>query len=145
MQSFNFKSQAKNLDPQLTTTQYPCFFCQIESFGRFQNLQKNYEHARQFSPQLSWLYLTLLQIHDPDYSTNGVTQKLSSRKQLSRVHPNSHFHFWLARGWVENLQPLETHLKILYLKSGITEIWTVIVTSSSDSHLYNNNKDNNDC
>ena len=122
MHSFIFKSEAKLLDPQHTPTQYPCFFCQVESFGLFQHLEKYSAHACQLSPQLSLIYLTLLQIHDTAHSTNIVVEKLSSRKQLSRVHPKSLFYFRLARKWVENLHLIEVYLTNLYLKSEKTQI-----------------------
>ena len=121
MHSFVSKSEAKFLDPQHTPTQYPCFFCQVESFGLFQHLEKYSDHACQFSPQLSLFYLTLLQIHDTEHSTNAAVPKLSSRKQLSRVRPKSLFYFRLARKWVENLQITEAYLINLYLKSEKTE------------------------
>ena len=121
MHSFVFKSEAKFLDPQHTPTQYPCFFCQVESFGLFQHLEKYSDHACQLSPQLCLIYLTLLRIHDTELSTNAAIPKLSSRKQLSRVHPKSLFYFRLARKWVENLQITEAYLIKLYLKSEKTE------------------------
>ena len=121
MHTFVFKSEAKFLDPQHTTTQYPCFFCQVESFGLFQHLEKYSDHACQLSPQLSLIYLTLLQIHDTEHSTNAAIPKLSSRKQLSRVHFKSLFYFRLARKWVENLHFTEACLINLYLKSEETE------------------------
>ena len=91
MHSFIFKSEAKFLDPRNTPTQYPCFFCQVELFGLFQQLEKNSDLACQLPPQLSLLYITLLQIHDTEHSTTAAIPKLSSRKQLSRVHPKSLF------------------------------------------------------
>ena len=136
MHSFNFKSEAKFLDPQQILTQYPCFVCQVESFGLFQQLQKYSAHAYQLSPQLSLLYLTLLQMHDTEHTTNAVIQKLSKRKQLSRVHPKSLFYFRLARKWVENLHLIEAYLKNLYLKGEKIEIRTAIWTNPLNSHLY---------
>ena len=120
MHSIILKSEAKFLDPQHIPTQYPCFFCKVESFGLFQHLEKSSGHACQLS--INCFYLTLLQIHETENSTNAVIQKLSSRKQLSRVHPKSLFYFRLARKWIENLHLIEAHSKILYLKSWKTDI-----------------------
>ena len=121
MHSFISKSEAKFFDPQHTPNQYPCFFCQVESFGLFQHLEKYSDHACQLSPHLSLIYLTLLQIHGTEHSTNAAIPKLSSRKQLSRVHPKSLFYFRLARKWVENLQLIEAYSTNLYLKGKKTE------------------------
>ena len=104
MHSFIFESEAKFLDPQNTPTQYPCFFCQVDLFGLFQHLEKYSDLASQFSPHLSLLYIKLMQIHDTEHSTTADIPKLSSRKQLSRVHPKSLFYFRLARKLIENLQ-----------------------------------------
>ena len=122
MHSFIFKSEVIFLDPQHTPTKYPCVFCQVESFGFFQHLEKHSAHACHLSPQLSLIHLTLLQIHDTEHSTNAAIQKLSSKKQLSRLHPKSLFYFPLATKWVENLQLREAYLTNLYLKSEKTEI-----------------------
>ena len=117
MHSFIFKSKDKFLNPQHTPTQYSCFFCQVELFGLFHHLEQYSAHACQLSPQLSLIYLTLQQIPDTEHSTNAAIRKLSSRRQLSRVHPKSLFYFRLARKWVEKFQLTEAYLINLYLKS----------------------------
>ena len=69
----------------------------------------------------SWIvffYLTLLQFQDTELSINAVIHKFSSRRKLSRVHPESLFCLQAAREWVEKI-----HLMGSSFETSVPQKW----------------------
>ena len=126
MYHFVFTSEINSVPPHQSPQKYPCFLCQVERFELFQHLEKYPEHAKGLSPEISQLYLNLMLIHDKEHQSNinraEVRRKSTSRKQLSRLHPKSLFFFKLTRQWVENLLLIDAHLRITFLRRGISQI-----------------------